>query len=365
MQELEREVLNQEKKVSFYNLEIPSDSRFFSQDEVELYKQLTTDVDYIFIDEFHYLENATKLFKAIYDDRKNKIKIIASGSSALEIHKHLKESLAGRKKTYIINPLSFTEVQQKKKTFEWYLNFGGYPELISIKNHKDQMLYLKEVLQTYIMKDIKALINDEHIPSFNAMLYDLAYNQGQVISSNTLANKYRLNHSTVERYLEILSQTYILHKINSYSKNLSNELKKSKKYYFYDTGMRNALLNNFNDIKERKDKGSIYEQYFCNFLINNSSPNSELRFWRTRNGDEVDFVYLKNNKPYIFEVKSKLRKAQIPDSIKTFINNYRDLQAAYVVNENIETQLEYNGVTVNFIKIDSIEDDLILKETTA
>ena len=194
------------------------------------------------------------------------------------------------------------------------------------------------------------------------MLYDLAYNQGQVISSNTLANKYRLNHSTVERYLEILSQTYILHKINSYSKNLSNELKKSKKYYFYDTGMRNALLNNFDDIKERKDKGSIYEQYFCNFLINNSSPNSELRFWRTRNGDEVDFVYLKNNKPYIFEVKSKLRKAQIPDSIKTFINNYRDLQAAYVVNENIETQLEYNDVTVNFIKIDSIEDDLILKD---
>lgn len=362
MQELENEVLNEEKKVRFFNLEIPNDSRFFAQDEVELYKNLTKNLDFVFIDEFHYLDNATKLFKAIYDDRKNKIKIIASGSSALEIHKHLKESLAGRKVTYIITPLSFTELKQVKKSIEWYFSFGGYPELVNIKDRRNQIKYLEEVVKTYIFKDIKALINKEHIPSFNAMLYYLAFNQGQVISANSLANEYRLNHATVERYLEILSQTYILHKIPSYSENLSNELKKSKKYYFYDIGIRNSIINNFEEISKRKDKGSIYEQYLCNFLLTNAPANAELRFWRTRNDDEIDFVFLKNNKPYIFEVKSKLRKAEIPDAMKTFINNYRNLQAAYVINENIEAEIEYNDFTVNFIKISNIEDDLILKE---
>ncbi len=362
MQELENEVLNEDKQVKFFNLEIPSDSRFFAQDEAELYDSLVKDADYIFIDEFHYLKNATKLFKAIYDDRKSKVKIIASGSSALEIHKHLKESLAGRKTTYIITPLSFTEINQAKKSFNWYLNFGGYPELVKIKEKKSQIRYLEEVVRTYILKDIKALIDEEHIPSFNAMLYDLAFNQGQVISANSLANEYRLNHGTVERYLEILSQTYILHKIPSYASNLSNELKKSKKYYFYDIGIRNSIINNFEEITKRKDKGSIYEQYVCNFLLNNATANAELRFWRTRNDDEIDFVYLKNNKPYIFEVKSKLRKAAIPDAMKTFINSYRNLEAAYVINENIETELEYNGFTVNFIKISDIEEDIVLKE---
>ncbi len=360
MYELENEVLNEENKSKFFNLELPSDNRFFAQDEIELYKSLTK--DYIFIDEFHYIGNATKLFKAIYDDRKNKIKIIASGSSALEIHRHLKESLAGRKVTYLITPLNFTELRQVKKSFDWYLNMGGYPELIKIKNKKDQVKYLEEVVKTYILKDIKALIDEEHIPSFNAMLYYLAFNQGQVISANNLANEYRLNHATVERYLEILSQTYILHKIPSYASNLSNELKKSKKYYFYDMGIRNSIINNFEDISKRQDKGSIYEQYLCNFLLNNAPANAELRFWRTRNDDEIDFVYLKDNKPYIFEVKSKLRKAEVPDAMKIFINNYRHLQAAYVVNENIEAEVSYKDFTVNFIKISNLEDDLVLQE---
>lgn len=362
MEELEAAVLNEDKQCQFFNLELPKDSLFFAQGVQDLYEQLTKNTDYLFIDEFHYLENATQLFKAIYDDRKVKTKVIASGSSALEMHKHLKESLVGRKKQYQIYPLSFTELQQTKKSFAWFLNFGGYPELIHIRSKNDQIAYLEDVVRTYIMKDIKALIDEENISAFNAILFALAHNQGQVISINTLANDYRLSHSTVDRYLDILSQTYILHKIPSYSKNLSNELKKSKKYYFYDMGIRNSLINNFDEVKKRKDKGSLYEQYVCNFLIANAPANAELRFWRTRNDDEIDFVYLKNNKPYIFEVKSKLRHAKIPAAMETFINNYRDLQAAYVINENIEVDLEYKGVIVHFIKIKNLESDLVLQE---
>lgn len=362
MQELEDYVLNDDKQTQFFNLEIPEDSRFFAKDDVELYKALTKNTDFLFIDEFQYFDNASKIFKAIYDDRKNKVKIIASGSSALEMHKHLKESLAGRKVTFIIHPLNYTEAKQGKINFDQYLSLGGNPELVNVKTQSEKEKYLKEILSTYILRDIKALIKEENISEFNTLLYQLAYNQGQVISINSLANDLRLNHRTVERYLDILSQTYILNKINSFSANLSNELKKSKKYYFYDTGIRNAILNNFKPGTTRKDKGSLYEQYVCNFLINNCPANSELRFWRTRNGEEIDFVFLKNQDPYLFEVKSKIRKPEIPESIKTFIRNYRNTKHAYIINENLDYETNYDGVAVDFVKIEGIEDDLILKE---
>ncbi len=362
MNELEAYLLNEDKTTQFYNLEIPEDSLSFSQDQVELFKQLTKNTDYLFIDEFQYYENATKLFKAIYDDRKSKVKIIASGSSSLEMHKHLEESLAGRKTQYIIYPLSFTEYRASKRSFDQYLIYGGNPELTHIKDKNKQGKYLKDLLATYIMKDIKALVKEENVSSFNALLYHLADHQGQVVSTNSLANELRMKNVLVEKSLEILSQTYVIHKIFSYSANLSNELKKSKKYYYYDMGIRNSIINDFSEIKVRKDKGSIYEQYVCNFLIQNSPANSELRFWRTRNDDEIDFVFLKNRKPYIFEVKSQIKTKVIPDAMKIFIRNYPSTQAAFIINENLEDEIEYRDVPVRFIKISQIEDDLGLKE---
>jgi uncharacterized protein len=365
MNELEEYLLNDDKKVQFYNLEIPDDSLVFSEEPSLLFKRLTKNTDYVFIDEFQYYQNATKLFKAIYDDKKSKVKIIASGSSSLDMHKHLSESLAGRKVEYLIYPLSFREFQQSRNSFQDYLVYGANPELIHIKDKNKQAQYLKGLVATYIMKDIKALIKEENVTAFNALLYYLADNQGQLISSNSLANELKISNFSVEKYLEILSQTYILHRINSYSANLSNELKKSKKYYYYDTGIRNSIINDLSVLQSRRDKGSIYEQYVCNFLVKNSPPNSELRFWRTRNGDEIDFVFIKNRKPYIFEVKSRLFSDSIPDAMKIFVRNYPNTQAAFVINETLSTELEYRGVTVRFVKIEDIEKDLGLREVLA
>ena len=278
------------------------------------------------------------------------------------MHSHLKESLTGRKKEFRISALSFTEAKESVQTFSNYMVYGGYPGLIHEKNKQDQIEYLGSIVASYILKDIKSLIQEENISAFNQLLYMLAFNQGQVISINNLAQELRTSYSTIERYLETLSQTYILHKISSYAANLSNELKKSKKYYFCDMGIRNSILNNFETIKNRKDKGCLYEQYVCNFLMMNAPANAEVRFWRTRNDEEIDFVYLKNNKPYIFEIKSKLRKAEVPPAMQIFIRNYKNLEAAYVINENIETEVEYKDTTVHFIKIENLENDLILKE---
>ncbi|MCH2226406.1 MAG: ATP-binding protein [Candidatus Caenarcaniphilales bacterium] len=362
MNELELKLKKASKKFNSYNLEIPKDNRIFARDELELYEEISEGVNYLFIDEFQYYNNASHLFKAFYDDRRKKIKVIASGSSALEMHKHLKESLAGRKKTYIIYPLSFKEAQETKVSFNNYLLYGALAEILNIEQKTDKITALEEIHSTYILKDIKALIKEESISSFNALIYSLAQNQGQIISSNSLANDLRLNTQSLERYLEILEQTYVLYKLSSFSKNLSNELKKSKKYYFYDSGIRNSILNNFSSIEKRKDKGSIYEAYVAQFLTINSIPNSELRFWRTRNGDEIDFVFLKNQVPYLFEVKSKLKRKEIPNAMKIFLRNYREIGGAYIINENLDEELEYSGVTVRFIPINKLEEDLEIAE---
>jgi hypothetical protein len=362
MNELKETLISRDKRIKFFDLEQPKDSLFFSQDLIDLYDLLIEDVDYIFIDEFHYLENATKLFKAIVDNKKKKIKIIASGSSALEMHKHLKESLAGRKNEYIIRPLSFLEYSQTKKKLNQYLIYGGNPELVHIKKEADQIKFLKGILSTYILKDIKALIKEENITAFNSMLYHLAQNQGQIISIQSLACDIKSSYHLTEKYIDILAQTYILHKIPSFSQNLSNELKKSFKYYFYDSGIRNAILADFKAIDERCDKGSIHEQYFCNFVTANLPANAELRFWRTRNGDEIDFIVLKNRDPYLFEIKSRLKSKSVPESIKTFIRNYRNVKEAFIINEDLDFQVDYDGVVVNFLKIADLEENLFIKK---
>ncbi len=355
LRELENYLKSQGKKVQFFDLELPDHSRFFDQDLVELYQALTEDTDYLFVDEFQYFDNASKLFKAIHDDKRINTKVIASGSSSLEMHKHLKESLAGRKIEKIIRPLGFKEFSQSKQSFKSYLLYGACPGLLHKKTASDKRDLLKQLLQTYIMKDIKGLIKEENISAFNNLLYHLAQSQKQVTSTSSLANELKVTDITVEKYIDILEQTYVLYRIYSYSANLSNELKKSKKYYFYDNGIRNAIINNFSELNERQDKAAIYEAYVCHFLKTKCPSHGEIRFWKTKSGHEVDFVFIKNHKPYIFEVKSKLKSLEIPEPMKTFIKNYPNLVKAFVVNENLEGELWYRGFKVSFIRLQDLE----------
>ena len=219
------------------------------------------------------------------------------------------------------------------------------------------MEVLKEILETYIMKDVKSLIKEENISAFNHLIYFLASSQGQVVSTSNLSNELNVTNATVESYLNILEQTYILYKLNSFSGNLSNELKKSRKYYLYDLGIRNSILNNFSSIRERQDKGTIYESYVYYFLKNNCPPNGEIRFWRTKDGKEIDFILLINNKPSVVEVKSKLSRKEISDSIKSFIKNYANLQNVFIINENLEGEFDHQGQRIDFIKIENLEVD--------
>jgi predicted AAA+ superfamily ATPase len=239
-----------------------------------------------------------------------------------------------------------------------YLKFGGLPGVYNESEHPrdaDKQSYLKLILETYIQKDIKALIKEENISAFNHLIYILAEKQGQLISKANLAREVRLSESTIEHHLEILEQTFVLYKVNSFSGNLSNELKKSKKYYFYDVGVRNAILSDFKVSDKNKLKGSAWESYTYNHLLSLANEaNTEILFWRTSDQVELDFIWLQNRIPIPIEVKSKLKNPEIFPAFKTFFKAYGEAAFGIVFNESLNEIISWNGREIHFISFDRV-----------
>ncbi|MFH1857204.1 MAG: ATP-binding protein [Candidatus Omnitrophota bacterium] len=337
-------------RTTFFDLEQPQVLADFNRPDKEIMQMLSESGEVVFIDEFQYVRNISKILKAIFDSKK-KIKIICSGSSSLEIHKHLKESLAGRRFLYHIYPLEYAEIKSSFPDFKFedYLRFGGMPGLThtDLKERKQQIL--NELVGSYILKDIKSLIKEENIRAFNHLLYLLAQNQGSTISVHSLSAEVGLSSKAVNHYLDILEQTYVNYRIYSYSKNLGNELKKSCKTYLYDLGVRNMLLKDFSAISFRPDKGVVLESFVLLKLQTILMPNMEIKFWRTKDGGEVDFILLKDRIPIPIEVKSMISSTDIPSGLKRFLSRYPAVKSAYVINEQIEKEVEYEGCLIHFL----------------
>lgn len=350
LHELEGEAKKRGLKTRFFDLEQPGDMLSLGATDKEQFDAIVSAGQVVFVDEMHLLKNISHIFKAIYD-KKLKVKIFASGSSALEMHKHLKESMAGRIIINRIFPLCITELKQ----IEFYneedsLVYGGLPGLVNCADKEAMIGELQLIVSTYIAKDIKGLIKEENIRAFNHLIYLLAQYQGSVVASSNLSREIGVSKPTVEKYLEILSQTYVCHSLNSYSKNMSNELKKSKKYCLFDLGIRNMLLKDFRPVDSREDAGILKEGFVFLNITRQLKPNMEVRFWRTKRGDEVDFILLKNRVPLAVEVKSGLREPDIPGGIRIFLDNYKNAAGAIVFNDNIVDNVVYAGRKVFFQK---------------
>jgi predicted AAA+ superfamily ATPase len=348
LKELEIEAQRQGFKTRYFDLEQPGDMLELGATDKEQFDAIVSSGDVVFIDEMHLLKNISHVFKAIHDS-KHKVKIFASGSSALEMHKHLKESMAGRVSMNRIFPLTIEELRQIHGfNDEDTLIEGGMPGLVNCVDLEGKINELQSIVSLYISKDVKSLVREENIRAFNHMMYMLAEQQGSVVVAANLANEIALSKPTIEKYLEILSQTYVCYTVSSFAKNLSNELKKSKKYYLFDLGIRNCLLKNFDAIDRRSDAGFLKESFVATNIVRQLKPNMEIRFWRTKHGDEVDFILLKNRRPFAVEVKSELSKPEIPDGLKKFLSSYPDTVGATVFNNNLNSDLEYNGIKVTF-----------------
>lgn len=345
-----------------FNLEYPQDLLWFSRSDEEIFKELSANKNtIIFIDEFHYLKNASKLFKGLYDLKDN-IKIVASGSSSIEIHKHLKESLAGRRKIFKIFPLCFEEWRETGKSLDEFLLYGGLPGLLSISKRDEKMEYLSQMVQAYLMKDIKGLVKEENVRAFNHLLFYLAEHQGNILPTSNLASEIGVSNKTVESYLEILEQTFIIYSVHSFSGKLSNELKKSRKYYFYDLGIRNSLLKNFSKINDREDIGVILESAVLTELKFLQTANVDLRFWRTKQGDEVDFIWIEDRIPVPIEVKSRVENDRIPSGLLKFMKNYPKSKHGFVINNHVSSDVEHDGKIIKYRKLTEIYEEFKSKE---
>ena len=313
---------------------------------------------YLIIDEVQYAKQPSNFLKLLYDKFAPKLKIIATGSSAFYIDKSFKDSLAGRKKIFEFYPLGFDEFlhfkQEDELVADWkqmierpnyqglnkiklntlfdeYLIYGGYPAVVLAQTLPEKQELLHELVSSYMKKDaLEAGIKEEL--KFFELAKILADQVGNLVNHHELANTLKMASTTVENYIYLMQKTFIVQLLTPFYGNVRKELTKMPKVYFTDNGLRNALLNNFNTLNNRADKGALLENYVYNRL-RKLHGQSNLHFWRTADGNEVDFVVKQpENKGLAYEVK--YNDAQFkPNKYKKFMEAYADFDFGCISKE--------------------------------
>ncbi len=292
----------------------------------EQIKLLLGNYKLVFIDEAQRIKNIGLTLKMI-NDRLKGVQLLVSGSSSLDLGDRLQESLTGRKWEYHLYPISWEEWYHQNnyltvtQQLESRVLYGMYPEVLN--NPGEEEVILKELTKSYLYKDIFALSGIKKPDILEKLVTALAYQIGSEVSYNELSQLLGIDKNTVSSYIELLEKAYVVYRLNPYSGNQRNEIKTHRKIYFYDTGIRNAVINNFNPLALRQDKGALWE----NFVINERMKHLEYHripmqsyFWRAIQGGEVDLLEHKNGKLYAYEIKwRKSKKSKLP---VTFAKHY-------------------------------------------
>lgn len=262
------------------------------------YKQLIGNKKLVIIDEAQAVPNIGKILKLMIDSIPG-ITIIATGSSSLDLVNDAGEPLVGRQLEHQLFPLAQVEFSQTENRLESInqlgnrLIYGGYPELIHLPSLAEKEEYLKSIVSSYLLKDLLALTMIKGADILLRLLKLLAFQVGSQVSTVELGNSLQINKETVDRYLDLLSKVFIIFPLNGFSQNLRKEVSKSKKWYFYDNGIRNALINNFSPLNFRNDVGQLWEQWMITERMKfNSSKDyfPQYYFWRTYDGQEIDLL---------------------------------------------------------------------------
>ena len=252
----------------------------------------------LFIDEAQRLPEAGLTLKIIHDEMPD-LKVIVTGSSSIDLASKISEPLTGRKIVYRLFPVSCQEMMTIQTQFEFNENlenlliYGSYPEIIQTKAGQDKQLYLEEIGNSYLFKDVFELLNLRNRDKLYDLLRLLAFQTGSEVSLNELSNSLRMNRETVENYLTVLEDTFILFRLKGFSRNLRKEVSKMNKYYFYDLGIRNYMINNFSPLSRRNDQGQLWENFMIierKKYLSYSGKSVNTFFWRTYTGAELDYV---------------------------------------------------------------------------
>ncbi len=362
--------LKKEEKTFFFTLEDMEILSLLNETPKNIFKLIPNTESKIFVllDEIQYLKNPSNFLKYIYDLYKEKIKLIVSGSSAFYIDKKFRDSLAGRKKIFTILPLNFQDflifkgreelIEKTEEIFSLnpsdtsltfpekkiiaelineFATFGSYPKVVLEKDPQIKKELLKELVNSYIKKDI----NESEISypeKFLNLLKILSYRIGNLLNKNELSSLIGFSTTTISNYLYIMEKSFHLKLIPPFFSNTKKEISKMPKIFFFDLGLRNYLLNNFSPLQSREDRGSVFENLVFKFLID-SYENDIIRFWKKQSGTEVDFVIPSEKKAFEVKLNKKLFRRK---QILSFLNHNKDFSVylCYLNNDGIiQTEL--------------------------
>jgi predicted AAA+ superfamily ATPase len=317
---------------------------------------------YLLIDEFQYIDGISVIIKLLTDKHKQ-LKILCSGSSSLDILQKVEESLAGRVRIVEVSPLSFGEYLQFsdpslfqlylsfdentpssaltasiEQKFEEYLIFGGLPRAALVKSYADKIEILNDIYQTYLLKDIRNYIENEQVVGFNKLIQLLALQIGNLVNINKLSKESGLSYKICENFLFLLEQMYIIKMVSPFQGNQRKAISKMQKVYFYDVGLRNRLANSFNSMSLRNDNGAIFENVAFLELCKIKNNSTQIYFFRTADGTEVDFVI--NNLFSFKAIECKYKIFQKPARLKALENfcAQNNIHEKYVINQNLNTK---------------------------
>ena len=347
-----------EKTIFYINLEEFKILETLNKDPENLLKYITRqkEINYFFLDEIQYLDNPSNFLKHLYDKYAGKIKIIATGSSSLELKAKFQDSLTGRKISFLVNPLTFEEFLIFKKfpfldylekkdlpsdiksgfddALSEYLIYGGMPAVALQKDYDLKQKMLEEYASTYINKDVRAIGKIKNIAYFNSFIKVLSSQIGDLLNIHELSNTAKISRRDVEKYLDLLELTFVLNKILPFKKNIRSQVIKMPKAYFFDLGIRNAILGNFLNMESRQDAGHLFENFV--FLELKNQAKDRIFFYRTVSKTEIDFIVEKEAKIILIESKYKKLVKPIDTRVLKNFMKQNNVKKSLVIN------LEFN-----------------------
>jgi len=332
-------IKNFEGKVLILNGEDDDSVALLKEKSISNYRNLLKGIDLLVVDEAQNIPEIGQKLKLMVDEV-DQIRIIASGSSSFDLNNKAGEPLVGRSFTFLLFPFNQQELSanenllETRRKLESRLIFGTYPEVEMMDNDSDKTEYLKNLVNSYLLKDILAIEGIRNSGKMKDLLRLIAFQTGNEVSHDELAKQLSISKNTVEKYLDLLSKVFIVYRLGAFSRNLRKEVTKAGKWYFFDNGIRNALISNFNPIALRQDIGALWESYLISERIKNKYFNSssvEHFFWRTYDGQEIDLIEENNTQISAIEFKYTERNMKVP---RAFKDNYPEASFLQVHKEN-------------------------------
>jgi uncharacterized protein len=310
-----------------------------SSQSIEKLKGFVGKNRYVIIDEAQKIDFIGLNLKLIVDHIPE-VAVIATGSSAFDLARKMGEPLTGRKMSFHLFPLAQMELASRENTaltqscLESRLLYGSYPEVVLEKDNREKEIYLRELVASYLYRDILEFETIRNSDKLSRLLQMIAFQIGKEVSLTEIGSSLGISKNTVARYMDLLEKCFVIFRVGGFSRNLRKEVSKSSRYYFFDVGIRNALIKNFNSLNLRNDVGMLWENYIIAERLKKQAYDQMLvnnYFWRTYDQKEIDWVEERDGGLFGYEMKYGKKQKRMP---KEWIETYAGAQFSVIDQEN-------------------------------